>query len=83
MIYVKESIQNKQTDIRENTLECVGVHITLSLQMSFVIFTVLLASYCYKLLFFQTVDGQEGKEIILKGDINKARRKNLNGITKM
>lgn len=66
LICVKESIQNKQTDIRENTLECVGFHITLSPQMSFVIFTVLLASYCYKFFFFGLFMGMKEKKLFLR-----------------
>lgn len=37
MIYIKEGIQCKQIDIPENTLECVGVNITLSPEMSFIV----------------------------------------------
>lgn len=40
LIYVKESMQSKQLGIDENILECVWVTITLSPEMSFVVFAV-------------------------------------------
>lgn len=40
LIYVKDSIQSQQIAIPENNLECVGVKITLSPQMSFAVLVV-------------------------------------------
>lgn len=40
LIYVKDSLQCEQIDIQENSLECVGVKITLSPQMSFLVFVL-------------------------------------------
>lgn len=51
MIYIKEGIQCKQIDIPENTLECVGVNITLSPEMSFVV-VVLYQPPTSKVIFF-------------------------------
>lgn len=40
--YVKDSIDSHQIDIPVQTLECVGVTITLSAQMSFILLAVYL-----------------------------------------
>lgn len=90
LIYVKESIQSKQIDIDDNILECVGVTITLSTEMSFVVFAVYRPPTATN-VFFDSLSAilkrYDGKEVLLMGDFNlnwldRARRKRLKDISK-
>ena len=76
--------------MNENTLECVGVTITLSPEMSFVVFAVYrppTATNDFFSCLSATLKQYEGKEVILMGDFNlnwldKSRRKKLKDVAK-
>lgn len=90
LIYLKESIQSKQFEIKENTLECVGVTITLSPEMSFVVLAVYRPPSATNVFFdclSVILKQYQAKEVILMGDFNlnwldKTRRKKLKNIIK-
>ena len=90
MIYVKEGIQCKQLDIPENSLECVGVTITLSPEMSFSVIVVYRPPTS-KDVFFDLLSDVlkqcDSKEVLLMGDfylnwLDRTRRRKLKDIVK-
>lgn len=91
LIYVKDTMQSEQINIPASNLECVGVKITLSPQMSFTVFAVYRPPAATNDFFDYISDVLKqyaGSEVILMGDFNlnwldKSRRKKLNDIIKM
>ena len=89
MIYVKEGIQCNKMDLPCEDLECVGISIILSPEMSYNVI-VLYRPPNAKDVFFNNLSGVlkkcDGKEVVLMGDFNlnwldKTRRKKLKDIT--
>lgn len=73
LIYVKDSIDSHQIDIPDQTIECVGVTIKLSPQMSFIVLCVYRppnATSDFYTGLTKILKTYERKEILLMGDLN-------------
>lgn len=89
MIYVKNEFQCASLDLSKSSLECVGIKISLSLEMNFILIVVYRPPSTKDTIFNDLTDMLRpfnASEIILMGDFNlnwldKTRRKKLKDIT--
>lgn len=73
LIYVRDSIDSHQIDIPVQILDCVGVIITLSAQMSFILLAVYRPRNATNEFYFDLAEihkKYETKETLVMGDLN-------------